>query len=132
MQQFQGILHKPNLIDHIQDGSFRGCSPKGKSQKDLIPKSSHTYLTMMKLITVIPYLKRSKKFMNHVTYHRSSAVHFFTRNQQILLYQKIQIYISFWYIISNSFNFFDKIKFFFDKHAYNFDDVSKNGSSSLS
>ena len=32
--------------------------------------------------------------------------HFFTRNQQILLYQEIQIQITFWYTISNSFNFF--------------------------
>ena len=32
--------------------------------------------------------------------------HFFIRNQQILLYQEIQIQIAFRYIISNSFNFF--------------------------
>ena len=31
---------------------------------------------------------------------------FFTGNQQILLYQEIQIKVTFWYIISNSFNFF--------------------------
>ena len=30
---------------------------------------------------------------------------FFNRDQQILLYQEIQIYIAFWYIIPNSFNF---------------------------
>ena len=32
--------------------------------------------------------------------------HFFMANQQILLYQEIQTHIAFWYIISNSFNFF--------------------------
>ena len=31
--------------------------------------------------------------------------HFSPGNQQILLYQEIQIHIAFWYIISNSFNF---------------------------
>ena len=33
-----------------------------------------------------------------------------TENQQILLYQEIQIYTAFWYIISNSFNFFESLK----------------------
>ena len=33
--------------------------------------------------------------------------HFFTGNQQILLYQEIQIQTAPWYIISNSFNFFN-------------------------
>ena len=32
--------------------------------------------------------------------------HFFTRNQEILLYQEIQIQTAYWYIISNSFNLF--------------------------
>ena len=32
-----------------------------------------------------------------------------------------------WYIISNSFNLFWVFKDFLDKHACNFDDVSKNG-----
>ena len=31
---------------------------------------------------------------------------FFIGNQQVLLYQKIQMYIAFWYTISNSFRFF--------------------------
>ena len=52
---------------------------------------------------------------------------FFTRNQQILLYQEITIQIVFWCIISNSFNFFLVLKGFFNKHGCNFDDVSKNG-----
>ena len=66
--------------------------------------------------------------MNHVTlplpefcWHQ----HFFTGNQQILLYQEIQIQIAFWHIISNSFNFSWVFKDFFNKPGYNFDDVSK-------
>ena len=37
---------------------------------------------------------------------------FFIGNQRILLYQEIQIY-AFWYITSNSFDFFESLKIFF-------------------
>ena len=53
--------------------------------------------------------------------------HFFTRNQQILLHQEIQIYIGFWSIIYNSVNFSWVLNNCFNRHGYNFDDVSKNG-----
>ena len=62
---------------------------------------------MMKLDIVIPYLKKIKKIYEsrdtppEFCWHQ----HFFPGNQQILLYQEIQIHIAFWYIISNSFNF---------------------------
>ena len=35
-------------------------------------KICHTYPTIMKLDTVIPYLKRTKKYMNHNTHPLSS------------------------------------------------------------
>ena len=38
-----------------------------------LPKICHTYATMIKLVTVIPYLKKIKKYMNHVTHTLSSA-----------------------------------------------------------
>ena len=57
--------------------------------------------------------------MNHVT-------HLFTGNQQILLYQEMQVWTAFLYIVSNSFNFFWAFKFYFIKYGYNFDDVRKN------
>ena len=87
-----------------------------------------TYPTMMELGTVIPYLKKIQKIYEsrdtppEFCWHQ----HFFTENQQILLFQKAQIKIVFWYIISNSFNFSGVFKDFFDKPGYNFD-VSKNG-----
>ena len=50
--------------------------------------------------------------MNHVTHPLS--------------YAELLLEISkFWYIISICFNFFWVFKDFFDKHGYNFDDVSK-------
>ena len=80
----------------------------GESKKALpLPKICHTYPTMMKLGTVIPYLKKIQKIYEsrdtplEFYWHQ----HFFTGNQQILLYQEIQIKIAFWYIISNSFDF---------------------------
>ena len=38
-----------------------------------LPKISHTNPTKMKLGTVIPYLKKIQKYMNHVTHPLSSA-----------------------------------------------------------
>ena len=72
--------------------------------------------------------KRSKKCINtrHTLWILLTSA-FFTRNQQIFVYQEIQIYIAFWCAIFNSFNFFWVFKDFFNKRGYNFDDVSKNG-----
>ena len=58
-----------------------------------LPKICHTYLTVMKLGAGIPYLKKIQKI------HKSRDTslefcwhqHFFTENQQLLLYQEIQI-----------------------------------------
>ena len=40
----------------------------GRGKKAPLSKICHTYPTIMKLGTVIPYLRRSKKYMNHVTH----------------------------------------------------------------
>ena len=83
----------------------------------------------MKLSTVISYLKKIQKIYElrdtplEFCWHQ----HFFTGNQQILLYQEIQIKIAFWYMISNSFKFYWVFKDSFNNQGYNFDDVSKNG-----
>ena len=94
-------------------------------------KICHTYPAMMELGTVIPYLKKMQKLYEsrdtplEFCWHQ----HFFTGNQQILLYQEMQIYIPFRYTISNSSNFSWLFKDFFNKQGHNFDDVSKNGHS---
>ena len=66
--------------------------------------------------------------MNRETHTLSSAdiSIFFTGNQQILLYQETQMQITFSFIIYNSFNLFG-FKDCFNKHGYNFGNVSKNG-----
>ena len=52
-----------NRLNPIDDAPFWGCSRIGGSQKDplSLPKICHTYPTMLKLGTVIPYLKKIQK-----------------------------------------------------------------------
>ena len=54
------------FINPIQDGFFQGCL-RFRGWKKRPPP------TVMELGIVIPYLKRSKKYMNHVTHPLSSA-----------------------------------------------------------
>ena len=116
------------LINSLQDGLFWGCSRMGGPFWPPLPKIRDTNLAMMKRSTVISYLRKIKKmYKSHNTplgfcWHQ----HFFTRNHQILLHHEIHIYIGFWYIISISLNFSWVFSNCFNKHAYNFDDVSKN------
>ena len=65
----------------------------GRAKRLSLPKICHTYPTVMKLGTVIPYPKRSKKYMNLVTlplssaeisiFHRKSANFAISRNTDI-------------------------------------------------
>ena len=50
-------------LNPIQDGLFRGCSPMGRRGGFLapLPKIPHTYPTMMKLGTIVPYLRKIQK-----------------------------------------------------------------------
>ena len=45
----------------IQDGHFGGCSRMGGQKGSPLPKVCHTYPTMMKIGTVIPYVKKIQK-----------------------------------------------------------------------
>ena len=50
-------------------GAAHGCV----GQKGCLPKICHTYPTVLKLGTVIPYQRCSKKCMNHGTHLLNSA-----------------------------------------------------------
>ena len=73
-------------------GIFRAAHGCG-GQKDPPSLESITYPTTMKLGTVMPYLKKTQKIYEsrdtppEFCWHQ----HLFTRNQQSLLYQEIQI-----------------------------------------
>ena len=79
----------------IHDGSFWGCSWIGGRDKQApLPTICYTYSsTMMKLGTLIPYLKK----INEIYKLRDTPLkfcwhhHFFTGNRQMLQYQQIQI-----------------------------------------
>ena len=70
-------------------GGTHGCGSGGwGGKKTPTPKTCHTYPTIMKLGTVMSYLKKMQKAINLVTHLLSSAnmSTFFIGNQQIYLY----------------------------------------------
>ena len=52
---------------------FGGCSRMGGTKEAHLPKICHADHTMMKLGIVIPYLKKTQKYMSHVTHPLSCA-----------------------------------------------------------
>ena len=62
---------------------------EGAKKTPHLPKIYHTYPTMMKLGTVIPYLRKIRKIYESLDTPLEFYWHqyFFTGNQQILLYQ---------------------------------------------
>ena len=59
---FKIALSEATNVNPIQDGLCRGCSRMGGGcKKASLPKICHTYPTMIKLGTVIPYLKKIQK-----------------------------------------------------------------------
>ena len=79
----------------------------GCVKKAPVPKICHTYPTIWNLAQLYFTSRKLEKYLKHVTYVLNSAdIKIVYGNQQTLLYQEIQIQISFLYIFSNSFNFF--------------------------
>ena len=65
-ENYLPFLHCTSSFNPIQDESFRGCSQmkeggRAKSPPPPLSKICHTYSTLMKLATVIPYLKKIQK-----------------------------------------------------------------------
>ena len=55
-------------------GAAHGCEGgEGGGAKKPFSKICHTYPTVMKLGIIMPYLKKIKKYLNHVTFPLSSA-----------------------------------------------------------
>ena len=80
------------LLTLFRMGIF-GAAHGWGAKKDPLPKICHTYPTMVKLGTDIPCLKKIQKiYESRVTpLELCPHHHFFTGNQQIWLYQEIQI-----------------------------------------
>ena len=65
------ISQSTAFLNTIMDGLFRACSQMGgggAKRPLLLSKICQTYPAMMKLGTVIPYPKKTQKYMNHVTH----------------------------------------------------------------
>ena len=109
-------------------GLFGAAHIWGEKKGPPFLKLCRTYPTVMRLGTVIPYLKNIQKILKlcDTTLEFCWHQYFFTGNQHFSLYQEILTQILFWYLISNSFNFFRIFKDCFNKHGYNFVDVSRN------
>ena len=95
---------------------------RGGGKISPFPKICHTYLTMTKLGTVIPYLKQIQKIHeSRNTSHESCWLQqLFTRIQQILQIKKKTCRDCIWYKIFSSFNFCWVFKDCFNKKSYNF------------
>ena len=84
------MCYKITTLTLFRMGLFGTAQGWGR-QKAPLPEICHTYPTMMKPGTVIPYLKKIKKIYEscdtplEFCWHQ----HFFTGNQQMLLYEKI-------------------------------------------
>ena len=90
-------LYRDKYINPFDDGSFRGCS-RLCEQKVPFHKVCHSYPPLIKLGTVIPYIKKIQK-----TYRsRETLSYFWWKNPPEIS--------NFCYIISNSFNFFQSLK----------------------
>ena len=110
--------------------SLFGAATDGGGTKIPLPKICHIYPTMMKLGTVIPYLKNIQKIYKSCETPLKSCwhLHFFTGNWHFLLYQEIQMSIAFWYIFDKLLiHFVWVFKGCYNNHSFNFDDVSKIG-----
>ena len=58
---YSPLKYTHTSLKPIQDGLFWGCLRTMGYKKALLPKICHTFLTMMKLSRVTPYLKKIQK-----------------------------------------------------------------------
>ena len=78
---------------YFNDVNVSGLLADGEAKSSLLPKICHTYPITIKLGAVIPYLNKIQKIyeLRDTTLEFCWHQHFFTGNQQILLYQEIRI-----------------------------------------
>ena len=91
------ISHFVTILTLFRMGFFGAAHGCGRGQKGPLSKICHTYPKMMKLGTVIPYLKKVYKIYEsrdtplELCWHQ----HFFTGHQQILPYQEYRYRFNF-------------------------------------
>ena len=98
------------------------------SKKAPLPKTCHTYPTMMKLGTLVPCLKKIQKIYKPRDAPLGSADSIFSPEMRRFSYIKkyrYRLYFDMLFLILLT--FFESLKIFYNKHGYNFDDVNKSG-----
>ena len=113
-------------LNPIQDGLLWGCSQMGGGKKAPLPKIGHiSYSDGTWHSYTSPKDDPKNKWITWYTPWFLLTLALFQR--YAAKYQEIRIEITFWCIIFNSFDFSWVFKDCFNKHGYNFDDVSKSG-----
>ena len=111
-------LNKPQNINPIQDGPFQGCSQMGR-------KGSVTHNLQWWNLAVIPYLKKTQKYINHVIHSLSSAdISIFSLEMSNFCYIKKRYRLRF----NTQILLLWVLKGCFNKKGCNFDDARKTGS----
>ena len=88
------IQNNSNHVILFRMGFFGAAHGFGGHRGKKLPPLSiicHTHPTLMKLSTVIPYLKKIQKIDKSRDTPLDSYQYFFTENQQFLAYQEIQV-----------------------------------------
>ena len=99
------------IFNPIQIGLFLGCSWMEEGQKD---KTCHTYLSMMKLGTVVPYLNKTKKYICNVKHPLIyTDISIFYMNSSNFSMLRNTDTDSILIVISNFLNFFETLKICF-------------------
>ena len=119
---------KDTSLTLFRMGTFGAVHGWGGGKKAHLPKICHTYPAMMKLCTVIPYLKKIQKiYESRDTPLTSTDISFFHQKPANFNISRNTDTDCILVIISNSFSFSWVFKDLFNKSGYNFDDVSTNG-----
>ena len=61
------------MLTLFRIGLFEAAHGWGEAKRPLLLKICHTHPAITKLGTVIPYLKKTQNYVNHVTHHLGSA-----------------------------------------------------------
>ena len=109
-RNFINNSYRKGDISPIQDGPFRGCSWMRGAQSPPPPPTPRLERGAKRSPSLKSIIHILQRWNVAQLYHDAPHdfcwhQYFFIGNQQILLYQKIQIYIAFWLVISYSFDY---------------------------
>ena len=113
----------------IQDGPFWGCSPMGGGKKARLPKICHTSYNneTWHSYNLPKEDPKSKWISRHTSWVLLTSTFFHWKSAKFAISRNTDVDCILLCMSSNSFNFFRLFKYYFNRHSYNFVNVSKNG-----